>query len=116
MLDENLGNRGADLLKEAGHDVATVFGQGLSGFADPDVINVCKAEGRCLVTLDVGFSNPLVFRPADYPGIAVLRLPRRFAYHHLVEAVQTLIFGLANDSIFGRLWIIQPSRIRIFDP
>jgi hypothetical protein len=31
-LDENLGIRTAHLFAEAGHDVATVAGQGLAGF------------------------------------------------------------------------------------
>jgi hypothetical protein len=33
-LDENLGRRTARILAKAGHDVATVAGQGLSGFTD----------------------------------------------------------------------------------
>jgi hypothetical protein len=31
-LDENLGVRTARIFAEAGHDVATVIGQGLAGF------------------------------------------------------------------------------------
>ncbi|MGH9962769.1 MAG: DUF5615 family PIN-like protein [Pyrinomonadaceae bacterium] len=42
---------------------------------DKDVIQVCLAESRCLVTLDLDFSNPLRFRPAEYSGIAVIRVP-----------------------------------------
>lgn len=34
-------------------------------------------EGRALMTLDVDFANPLVYPPADYPGIAVIRIPKR---------------------------------------
>jgi len=76
-LDENLGERGAALFRAAGHDVATVPQQRLSGASDLQLIDVCRREGRCLVTLDLDFSNPLVFEPADYSGIAVLRLPQR---------------------------------------
>ena len=58
-LDENLGNRGAEALQAAGHDVATVFGQGLMAASDTELIRVCHDERRCLVTLDLDFSNPL---------------------------------------------------------
>jgi predicted nuclease of predicted toxin-antitoxin system len=83
------------LLAEAGHDVATVAEQGLSGAEDPRVIEVCGAERRCLVTLDLDFSNPFVFPPERYAGIAVLR-PRRLTSVELLATVNTLIIALSN--------------------
>ena len=74
-LDENLGKRAAEILRAACYDTATVPDQELCGAADKMLIEICRAEGRCLITLDLEFGNPLVFNPADYPGIVVLRLP-----------------------------------------
>lgn len=39
-------------------DVATVPQQRLSGASNLDLIDACHREGRCLVTLDLDFSNP----------------------------------------------------------
>ncbi|MEA2615726.1 MAG: hypothetical protein QOE72_1509 [Chloroflexota bacterium] len=74
-LDENLGRRTARIFAKAGHDVATAAGQGLSGFTDADLLAVCVAEGRALITLDPDFANPLRFDPVSTAGIAVLRVP-----------------------------------------
>lgn len=62
-LDENLGARGAELLRAAGHDVATVYEQKLGSANDVRVLEVCVGEKRCLVTLDLDFANPLAFPP-----------------------------------------------------
>jgi len=99
-LDENLGRRGRDLLTAAGHDVATVFDQNLNQAPDSEIIEVCRQERRCLVTLDLDFGNPLRFKPADYCGIAVFRLPARFSYEDLSIAMRTLAkASKANRSI-----------------
>ncbi|MDI9432946.1 MAG: DUF5615 family PIN-like protein [Sedimentisphaerales bacterium] len=112
-LDENLGRTAAEVLQSEGHDVHTVREQSLSGAPDQDVIRACQAEQRCLVTLDLDFGNPLVFDPATYAGIAVLRLPARPSHQDITEACQTLAAGLRDDDITGRLWIVQRTRIRV---
>lgn len=113
-MDENLGQQGAELLRQAGHDVATVSEQGLLSVSDSDLIVVCQAEARCLVTLDLDFSNPLRFDPADYAGIVVLRLPARVTPQDLTDAIQTLIGALETQEVIGKLWIIQRGRLRIY--
>lgn len=111
-LDENLGRRGAELLREAGHDVSTVFEEGLLGANDLALIEFCRQEGRCLVTLDLDFGNPLIFRPSEYHGIVVLRLPPKASPDDLHDGIRTLVGGLRTEGVDGRLWIVQRGRIR----
>lgn len=111
-LDENLGRQHAARLEAAGHDVATVAAEGLCGTPDPGVLAACRHEERCLVTLDLGFANPLVFDPREHSGIVVLRLPPRPAAEHLVQLLETLCDALVERPVAGKLWIVEIGRLR----
>lgn len=111
-LDENLGAAVAEALRGAGHDVATVASQGLCGAPDRTLLDVCRGEGRCIVTLDTEFANPLVFRPSSFAGIVVLRSPSRSSPASLVDLACTLARGLERADVFGKLWVVQRGRIR----
>ena len=112
-LDENLGVRGKHVLDAAGHDACTVAAQKLTAADDRHLIEICRLEGRALVTLDVDFANPLVFPPADYAGIAVIRLPKRPTAADLQAGLETLARALNVESLAGRLWIVERGRVRI---
>jgi predicted nuclease of predicted toxin-antitoxin system len=115
-LDENLGMRGAEIFRKHGHDVATVSGQQLQSSPDRELIRICANEDRCLVTLDLDFSQPLQFPPHKYAGIAVLRLPHQADPSDLFHLIEILAQALVRGSIRGRLWIVQRSGIREYDP
>jgi predicted nuclease of predicted toxin-antitoxin system len=113
-LDENLGKRGREILSAAGHDVATVASQSLEKAEDSKLIECCRREKRALVSLDLDFANPLHFRPSDYSGIAVLRVPRRPSHEDLLRAIRTLAAGIERENLEGKLWIVEAGRIRVF--
>jgi predicted nuclease of predicted toxin-antitoxin system len=111
-LDENLGPAIARVFEGGGHDVCLVREQGLGGKSDSVLIEVCRAEGRCLVTLDLDFSHILNFPPSRYAGIAVLRLPEPVGRRDLLEATRTLLEALDRRDIDRKLWIISKGRVR----
>jgi predicted nuclease of predicted toxin-antitoxin system len=115
-LDENLGRRCIELLQAAGHEVSTVEDQSLTSASDATLIDACKVEGRALITLDLDFSNPLVFPPHQYAGIAVLRLPDKPSYAALVATVRTLAEALERETLKGRLWSVEQGKIRVYQP
>ena len=115
-LDENLGNRGAEIFREFGHDVDTVPAERLQSADDRSLIDICRREGRCLVSLDLDFSNPLVFRPERYAGIAVLRLPHQSSPEDLYELTQRLAAAASDRELAGKLWIVQKRGIREYQP
>lgn len=115
-LDENLGRRGAGLFLQAGHDVSTVAEQGLTSIDDNGLATVCAQEDRCLVTLDLDFSNPFLFPPDKHAGIAVLRPPHQTSSEDVWSLCEMLIEGLAQAEISGKLWIVQLGRICEYRP
>jgi hypothetical protein len=114
-LDQNLDRMIAEPLIEAGHDLKTAEEQSLQRADDPTIAALCKAEGRCLITADVGFGQIIDYPPDQYAGLIVLSHPRptRSAMRALVEQIRV---ACAEESPVGRLWIVEPGRIRIHLP
>ena len=113
-LDENLGKAAARQLRARGHDVETVHEEGLLGASDPALIRHCQRERRVLISLDLGFANPANFLPSKYAGIATLRIASQNPAMSLEAAIETLASGLEGDQLEGKLWIVEPRRIRIY--
>jgi hypothetical protein len=111
-LDENLGSAAAEFLTTAGFDIATVVQQQLTSAPDDDIARVCAAEGRCLVTLDKDFSDPLRYPPKNYAGIIVVRLPGRFRLSLLKQALGLVVDAAKEGDVRGRLWIAEVDRVR----
>lgn len=112
-LDENIGRRGRELLLAAGHDVMTVRDQGLQGATDERVFEACRAEGRVLITLDRDFGQVLRFPPAGTSGVVILDLGPRPGPQALLDRLKSFLAVLASRPLTGRLWIVEPGRVRI---
>ena len=112
-LDENIGRRGLELLRAAGHDAMTVREEGLAGADDSKVFAAAVLEGRALVTLDYDFAQILRYPPEKTAGIVVLELAGRASLQSLIDRLRALLANLETHSLAGRLWIVEPTRIRI---
>jgi predicted nuclease of predicted toxin-antitoxin system len=111
-LDENLGSAGAEFLRARSVDVVTVAEQDLRSSPDTRLIDVCAAEDRCLITLDLDFSNPLQYMPSNYAGIVVVRIPGRFRLSELERAPALVVQASTVSDVRGRLWIAEADRLR----
>ena len=114
-LDENLDVRLASILAEHGVDAVTVYSERLSGAPDENVFAASLGEERTLITLDLDFANPLRFPPAEAFGIVVLRA-RRTVLSHIQELLLKALPTLKAGNLGGKLWIVEPERIRVYDP
>lgn len=110
--DENLPDEVAALLRQHQHDALTVLDQRLGGHPDPDIAQVCRAEARALVTLDLDFSDIRQYPPADHPGIIVLR-PASQTIPRLLHLMAGVIALLDQEPLDGHLWVVDEQRVRI---
>jgi predicted nuclease of predicted toxin-antitoxin system len=112
-LDENFGARTQRIFQEYGHSVETVRSQKLEGCADTQLYAICCAEGRCLVTLDLDFSDVLRFPPEQGSGTVVIRVPQNPSLVLLERLVRQFLQTLTQMSVSQQLWIVEVGRIRV---
>ncbi len=114
-LDENLPDELAAIFREAGHDASTVLDQEMGGKPDLDVAAVCQQETRTLVTLDTDFADIRAYPPEDCAGLLVFRLQRQDKFH-VLDVARRLVSALEQETLHGRLWIVEENRIRVRTP
>ncbi|MBL8693227.1 MAG: DUF5615 family PIN-like protein [Planctomycetes bacterium] len=114
-LDENLDVRLTAYFRDRGHDVETVFSEHLSGSADDRLLAECRSESRTLLTLDLDFANPRRFPPQLSSGIVVFR-PNRTSLSAMRTLLESSWPAMEQQNLSGRLWIVESTRIRLFDP
>jgi len=110
-IDEHLHLEIKDLLAQHRHEPVTVAEQGMAGSIDPDVAQVCRKEGRALLTLDLDFSDIRAYPPEDYHGIVVFR-PAIQSISTLVR-LTTQLLTLLERELLGHLWIVEDHQVRI---
>lgn len=112
-LDEHFGTRLQKVFLDSGYNTETIRGENLQGISDKNLFEMCKKEGRCLVTLDLDFSDIIRFPPYNSPGIVILRSRKRVTLRDLKKLVFQLLHLLKTNTIKNQLWVVEKNRIRI---
>lgn len=111
-LDENFGRTVHEVFQRRGLDCHTVAEEKMSGATDASVLAAAVAEKRILVTMDRDFKNVLAYPPEATFGIAVVQPGRRASRALLAAMLDSFLSALEQKLIRGKLWIIEPGRIR----
>jgi len=102
------------MLREDGHDVASVREEELTGVGDAQLARICLVEARVLLSLDVEFADIRRLPPRDHAGLVVLR-PARAGPRHAARLVASIRDRLQSESLHGLLWVVNEGSIRIRD-
>ena len=111
-IDENLHDDVVALLSGAGHDVQTVYDEGLRGSPDDVIAQHCRVEDRALVTLDLDFADIRTYPPASHPGMIVLRVVIQ-SRPHVLQVMSSVVTMLDSEQLANRLWIVTEAGVRI---
>jgi predicted nuclease of predicted toxin-antitoxin system len=110
-LDENLPTDLVPDIQALGHDVDTVFDEGLNGEPDPEVLDGASKDSRILLTLDKGFANLVIYPINTHSGIVLFR-PESTGRRSVIEFIRERLSLLVTLSLTGRLTIVSPTKIR----
>ncbi len=86
LADECVYKATTDFLLSLGYDVVTAQELGFSGADDDVIIDRAVALSRILVSRDMDFSNILLYPPAQYLDIVVLKMSP--ATMHAVQSTE----------------------------
>jgi len=111
-IDENVPLKVVKEFELHGFDVATVYDENLQGCDDDEIMGRCKVEERILITLDLDFSNVLLYPPKESFGIIVLR-PLSQSIDCIIDLVKKLLKKLEFKIPVGKLWIVEENKIRV---
>ncbi len=113
-IDENLPVEVAEIIIEKGYNASTINQENLSGISDIGIAEICKKEGRTLITLDMDFSDIRMYLPKDFYGLIILRLKKQDKYS-ILKIMQKLIGLFPKEPLKGHLWIVEDDKVRIVE-
>ena len=110
IVDENMGEGVVSLLRDAGHDVVSVF-ETARGSDDVEVLSMAVTEDRILLTYDKNDFGALIYDrglPAP-PAVLLYRIPDLSAERRPQFVVDSVV---ERSDYSGSFWVIERERVR----
>lgn len=90
---------------------------GLGAASDQDIADHARQYGLALISGDQDFGNVLLFPPASYHGLVVIRPPAGATVAVLLSLVEQFLNDAnVRANLSGRVIIVEPGRIRCRPP
>jgi len=112
LTDENVFVPMVDVLRKLGHDVLDVKEVKMIGASDEEIYQYGLDEGRTLITMDLDYSNILIYRLGTHYGIVILKL-FQLTVEGATRIFRRFIETIDESQIKGALTIVEPHRVRV---
>jgi hypothetical protein len=117
LVDANLPRATGDLIRQCGHQAQDVRDIGLGTASDQRIADHARQHQFAILSSDQDFGNVLLFPPAHFHGLVVIRPPRGATVVMVLSLVeQFLKDSKVMPSLPGRLVIVEPGRLRCRPP
>ncbi len=98
-------------LKTMGYDIEHLRERGMQRARDTEILQMAIAEGRVILTMDLGFGTLLAHSGQVCPGLIIFRLhlttPAR-----VNAALASLLDTASEEDIVEHILVIEESRVR----
>lgn len=112
LVDENLPDRFAGLLRDAGHEATHVADHDLGGHPDADVMTLARREASVVVTYDADFAAMAVLGGDALPSIVLFRDQHRRP-DELAQLLLDNLPDIAQPLTEGAVVVFDPARVRV---
>lgn len=113
-IDEDLPAEIAGLVRGVGHDAATMADQRMLGWPDDRLWVEVAAEGRSLITADVGFADARRVAASPHVGIVLLRLAEE-SRRGYIRLFTDFLSGFSLERVPGCVVTVTDNAIRVHD-
>ena len=113
ILDECMPRSSNEILKLLKLDFLDSEHAGLLGKSDMNYIIFARRTNRILITLDKDFSNILMYKPGNNPGIVVLRPNYPITSIKVDRLLYKFLKKAKRLNIEKTLVVVTPAKIRI---
>lgn len=108
-VDEDLPRAAGEVLREHGHDTASVIDQGMGGAKDPALWKPVQEESRYLITADKGFADVRTHPTGTHTGLSLLR-SNEDGLRPVVHLLSKVLRFHTLDDLAGGITAAPPQR------
>lgn len=114
LVDASLPRDTASLIMAAGYHAIDVRAIGMGTAPDQEIAFYAQANGLCIITRDLDFSNIREYPPEQRSGVVVIRAPEDAGRVFVLNLVSKFLQKTEIlERLPGRLAIVSVSRIRL---